>query len=410
MLHFLRHNARWIGGGFLLTFLSSFGQTFFISLSSAEIRAEFALSHGEFGAIYMFATLASAATLPFLGRIVDSMSVKATVMLVVPALAAACLAFGLVVNVTMLVVVVFALRLLGQGMMTHIAITAMGRWFEAQRGRAVSIVSLGHQAGEMSLPLIFAGIVAWGLEWREIWFGCAVVLGLVGLPAAMRLLAVDRTPGTAENGTAGERPGSWTVSAVMRDPWFWIAMTGVLAPAFIGTTIFFHQDYLVERNGWSPLAFASGFALLGVMTITAGLLAGVVVDRVGAVRLLPVFPVPLALSCFALANPGGEVTIILMFGLLGTSYGISQTLFGALWPEVYGTRHLGAIRSTVVAMMVFATAAGPGVTGWLIDAGIPLEVQIGWAGAYCLVMAIVLALASRAFGGRRGVAVRAEAT
>ena len=58
-LNFLRENARWLAGGFLLTLFSSFGQTFFISLSAGEIRAEYGLSHGTFGTLYMVATLAS---------------------------------------------------------------------------------------------------------------------------------------------------------------------------------------------------------------------------------------------------------------------------------------------------------------------------------------------------------------
>jgi hypothetical protein len=58
---FLRDNARWLGGGFLLTMFSSFGQAFFIDLSGNGIRETFHLSGGGFGGIYMLATLASAA-------------------------------------------------------------------------------------------------------------------------------------------------------------------------------------------------------------------------------------------------------------------------------------------------------------------------------------------------------------
>ena len=86
---FLRENARWLLGGFLLTFFSSFGQTFFISLSGGAIREEYGLSNGEWGGLYMAATLCSALTLPFLGRIVDVISVSRTVFIIVPALAIA---------------------------------------------------------------------------------------------------------------------------------------------------------------------------------------------------------------------------------------------------------------------------------------------------------------------------------
>ena len=68
MLEFIRRNFRWIAGGFMLTYFSSFGQTYFISASVSEWRAAFGLTHGEFGRIYMFATLASALCLPLVGN------------------------------------------------------------------------------------------------------------------------------------------------------------------------------------------------------------------------------------------------------------------------------------------------------------------------------------------------------
>jgi len=52
LIRFLSSNSRWLAAGGILTFLSSFGQTFFISIFAGEIRAEFGLSHGEWGGIY----------------------------------------------------------------------------------------------------------------------------------------------------------------------------------------------------------------------------------------------------------------------------------------------------------------------------------------------------------------------
>ena len=148
---FVRDNVRWLAGGFLLTFFSSFGQTFFISLSAGSIRSEFGLSHGEFGSVYMIATLASALTLSQLGKIVDSLSVSRVALIIIPLLALFAASMAFANSLVLLVLAIFGLRLFGQGMMTHNAITAMGRWYVAQRGRAVSVASLGHQVGEAAL-------------------------------------------------------------------------------------------------------------------------------------------------------------------------------------------------------------------------------------------------------------------
>ena len=406
MIDFIRTNARWIGGGFLLTFLSSFGQTFFIALSAGELRAALDLSHGGFAQLYMIATLGSALTLPFLGRIVDLTSVTRTLALCVPLLAAGCVLLSTATTIPLVVVALYMLRLFGQGMMTHIAMTAMGRWYAANRGRAVSLVATGHQAGEALLPLAFVAALGAGLDWRTVWLIAAGSLLIAGLPVAATLLSRERE---AASGPAADQatPGGWTRGQVLRDPLFWIAMTGVLAPAFIGTSIFFHQVHLIELRGWDPVRFAAGFTMLGAVTVVATLVAGRIVDTTGAIRLLPAFPIPLALSCLALGTIEGHAAIFLFFGLMGLSYGFSQTLFGALWPEMYGTRHLGAVRSVVVSFMVLATALGPAVTGALIDAGVGFPTQVLAMGAYTLAIVAVLLPVSRAALAREAVAARA---
>jgi MFS family permease len=388
MLNFLKLNFRWIAGGFLLTYFSSFGQTFFISASIGEWRTAFDLSHGEIGRLYMFATLASAACLPFVGRLVDVMPERRIILIVIPVLAAATLLAAYAPSVAVLVVAIFLLRLFGQGMMTHIALTATGRWFEAQRGRAVSLVVLGHQGGEATLPLIFS-MVAMAFGYRAGWVGGAAALLLIGLPFAWWAYRKPRQATPLESAQADQATPlrQWTRGEVLRDPAFWLLLIGVLAPPFVGTTIFYHQDYLTELRNWPPQFYALSLSVVAVTTVVFALLCGALIDRIRAVSLLPFFLLPLGASCFVLTIDGPAELLFLVMFLLGIAYGISSTLFGALWPEIYGVRHLGAIRSVTVSAMVFATAAGPGLTGTLIDRGIALPEQMLGVGVYCLLAA-----------------------
>lgn len=394
IIRFLFDNARWIVAGFLLTFFSAFGQTYFISLSAGAVRDEFGLSHGGFGTLYMVATLASALTLPWLGRIVDWYSTRKVVFIVVPALAAACAAMTINHSLVALAVIIYLLRLFGQGMMTQTAFTATARWFVGSRGRAISLVTLGHNVGEAIFPLLFV-VAAGVVGWRGTWAMAAGLLIVFALPVAGSLIRGERQP------RAGDKPESrrvsrdWTRGEVLRDPLFHIILAGVLAPGFIGTTIFFHQIYLVELRGWSLESFAASFALMSLLTITFALVSGHLVDRFSAVSLLPGFLVPLSLACLVLGLFDGQWSAFAFMALLGMSYGISSTLFGALWPELYGLEHLGSIRSIVVAFMVFATAMGPGITGYLIDIGVSYPVQIVAMGFYCIVASAVLFWASR---------------
>lgn len=403
-IRFLARNARWIAGGFLMTFFSSVGQTFFISLSAGEIRAEYGLSHGQFGGIYMMATLGSALTLPWIGRIVDFYGAAKVALLIVPMLALGAVGMAYSTQVAMLVVVIYMLRLFGQGMMTQNALTATGRWFAANRGRAISYVTLGNNAGEATFPFAFVAISGL-VGWRNTWLVAAAVLVLVALPLIVALTRTEREPASDDPGDIKPPVRDWTRAEVLRDPPFWLLLTGVLAPPFIGTTIMFHQVYLVELRHWSMAAFAASFAISSGMTIIFALIAGWLIDKFSALRLLPVFLLPLSLACFALGSLEAQWSAFLFMALLGISYGFSSTLFGAVWPEVYGVKYLGAVRSVVVAIMVFATAVGPGLTGALIDMGVSYPAQIITMGIYCLSVAGLMFVTSRRLMARQSAAL-----
>jgi len=185
-------------------------------------------------------------------------------------------------------------------------------------------------------------------------------------------------------------------------------LTGVLAPPFIGTIIFYHQDYLTALNDWPPRYYAMSLSVMALTTVTFALLGGAIIDRFRAATVLPVFLLPLSATCFVFASGGSTTSLLVAMVLLGMSYGFSSTLFGAVWPEVYGTANLGSIRSIIISAMVFATAAGPGLTGTLIDRGIALPEQMTWFGAYCLLAALAVGFASqrlrsRHFRARAGV-------
>jgi MFS family permease len=394
MFEFIRRNFRWIAGGFMLTYFSSFGQTYFISASVAEWQAAFGLSHGEFGRLYMLATLASALCIPLVGRLVDFVQAHRMIALVVPVLAGATLLAGYASSVTVLAIAIFLLRLFGQGMMTHIALTATGRWFIAERGRAVSLVVLGHQGGEATIPLAFAALtIAYG--YRVGWAVAALALLVFGLPFAYWCYRKPRVPHgqRSTEKTSSPEVRSWTRREVLRDPIFWVLLTGVLAPAFIGTTIFYHQNYLTALHDWPPQLFAMSLLVMASTTVGCALITGAVIDRFGAASVLSYFLLPLSGACFALAYSGPEITLFIVMVLLGISYGISSTLFGSLWPEIYGLANLGAVRSITVAAAVFATAAGPGLTGTLIDRGMGLPAQMIFFGAYCLLAAAAMTIA-----------------
>ncbi len=393
---FLETNARWLLCGALLMFWSSFGQTFFIGLFAGDIQAEFGLSHGEFGTIYMIGTIASAVTMIWLGATVDRHPPARIASLVIIGLAVTCFLMSVASSALVLVLVIYGLRLFGQGMMTQVAMTSVGRWFAANRGRAVAVATLGYEVGVAILPATVVLSSAL-IGWRQTWAVGALLLLAVAMPTLRMLFAVERTPAAmqSEIDVSAVPVRDWTRREVIVDPVFWLINLGMLGPPFIGTSIMFHQIHLVDTKGWGLGLFAASYPVFAATTVIMALVLGWAIDRFGATRMLPAFLLPMAIGLIVLTEIDSWIAIPVFMVLFGANSAFMSTLNGSLWPGIYGTRNLGAIRSVVVALMVFSSALGPGCVGLLIDQGVTLDLQFEVMAVYCIAISGLLLFVSR---------------
>ncbi len=397
-LSFLRYNARYLAFGFLLNFSSFFGQTPFIALFAGDIRAAFGLSHGDFGSLYLIATIASALSLTIYGRLADRISLGILGMIALAGLALMALSMSLVGSIGVLIIVLYGLRLFGQGMTGHVSMTAMGRWYTQARGRTMSFASLGHPIGQALFPIVTVGLVA-AFGWRQAWIVGAIYLA-VAAPLAFYLAIRD--PGEEAEAALAQakeeyiRPvRHWSRSEVMRDPLFYVLLPGVLAPPFMMTGVFFHQVHLIESKGWSLTLFASGYPVYSGFTVILSLLTGWAIDKYGSGRLLPYYLLPMATALAILGAVDAPWAVFAFMILGGISSGVGMSLIGTLWPELYGTQNLGAVRSIIVGGMVMATALAPGIMGWLIDANVHIENQLFAMSVWAFAAALLFTVLSR---------------
>lgn len=396
-LRFLRDNAPFLSVGVLLTFLSGFGQTYFISIFAGVIREDFGLSHGAWGSIYAVGTMASAAVMVWSGALTDRFRVRTLGAFVLCGLAAASVALALLPTVWLLPVVIFALRLFGQGMSSHLAVVAMARWFVTTRGRALSIATLGFSVGEAFLPLIFVSLMT-VVPWRMLWI-LAAAITLLLLPVVLRLLRNERTPQSVAEETSAVGLGGrhWTRDNVLRHWMFWAITPALLGPPAWGTALFFHQVHLAEVKGWAHLDYVALFPGYTLVAIGAMLASGWAIDRFGTGWLMPLVQLPVAAGFAVLAVAGtlgaGAIGLI----LVGITTGMNATVSSAFWAEFYGTRHLGAVKAMAAAIMVLGSALGPGITGVLIDWGVSFPDQMaGIAIWFVLAFALTQAALVRA--------------
>lgn len=379
--------------GFVMAFGSSFGQTYFISLFSAEFRAAFGLSHGGFGALYSAATLTSGLLLLWAGGMIDRVDLRLFGGLVLVGIAGASALAAATTGPVMLVVTIFCLRFFGQGLASHTAVTAVARYADPRvRGRSVSLAALGFPAGEAVWPAVAVAMIAL-IGWRWTYGGAALLALGVYLPLALVLLAghgrrhAALMARTDDGGDGGMR--QWTRREVIGDPTFLWSMAAVLAPSFIVTGVLFHQVHLTETKGWDLSVFAAGYVAFAGCQIAVALVTGPAVDRVGARRVARVYLAPLAAGLTLLAASDAVWAGLVFLALCGATSGASSTLLGTLWAEIYGVRHLGAIRALVSAFSVVSSALSPALMGWALDAGVSIE-AIALACAAYVVCAIAL--------------------
>ncbi len=366
---FVKNNFRFLLFGFILTFCSSFGQTFFIGIFNPFIRQDLSLSHSEFGMIYSLATLLSSFSLIWIGKKIDDFKIIYFAIAVCLFLSFAAFFLTLVTNIILLFFGIYFLRLSGQGLMTHTASTSMAKFFDLNRGKALSISWLGLSLGEGILPYLIIFFMKF-VSWKMIWMGLSIFLLCLVIPVVFFILQTyqDGTTEQSENKpTIDHQIKNWTRAEVLKDSKFYFLLPAVLAPAFLTTGIFINQIYIFESKNWSMLLLAQGFTLYAIVSVITLAISGFLIDKFSAIKVLPFYLLP-TMSAYALVIfSGWSLVPITMMILIAMTNGTSSVLLTSTWSEIYGTKHLGGIRSITVSFFVFSTAVAPVLFGYLID-------------------------------------------
>lgn len=394
-IRFIRDNAPFLLAGALLSFLSSFGQTFFISIFGGEIREAYGLSNGDWGLLYMVGTGASAAVMVLAGGLADIFRVRTLGIAVVLALGVASVAMSINTSTIGLVFVIFALRFFGQGMATHMSVVAMARWFMATRGRALAVAGMGFMLAEATLPLTMVWLKSF-IDWRTLWLMFALMCAVAAV-ILYRLLRLERTPQAKadETATTGLLGRHWTRAMALRHPLFWLMTPAIVFFSAFGTVFWFQQVQFAEVKGISHLALVAVFPLGTTALAISTIFYGWAIDRYGVIKLMPLYIIPYIIAfCLHWYAPNLIWTAVAVV-LMGISGGGNATILSACWAEFYGTRNIGSIKAAATALMVLGSAVGPGLSGVLIDAGIGIEVQmLGYAACFTFA-AVMMALAAR---------------
>ncbi len=380
--------------GFIFTFFSSFGQSFFLGIFNTSIRETLSITHGQFGSIYASATLCSSLLLIWVGKKIDDINIFRFAIYVTLLLSFSCFFFSKISSIVFLFIAIFLMRFSGQGMMSHTATTTVSRYFTKSRGRALSICWFGLSSAEFILPVLMVFLLSL-TTWQNIWTVIALLI-LVFLPIAsfflVRTVKLDTRESTEGEEFKEENIKQWKRIEVIKDYKFYIVSMNMLAMPWIATGVFVYQSFITESKNWGPFVIAQSFMSYSVFSVVTLLISGFLIDKFTSRKLLIFMNIPLFLSTFVIIYFDAQFTAFIFLGLIGISNGLANVLGSSTWAEVYGVKHIGSIKALTTALMVFSTAFGTALFGILIDIGFSIEKIAIISALYILISFILLFL------------------
>ena len=384
-------NKKVIIFGFIFTFFSSFGQSFFLGLFNAPIRNELGITHGQFGSIYASATICSSLLLIWVGKKIDDYRILNYSFFIVILLFVSTLFFSFINSVYLLAAGIFLMRLSGQGLMSHASTTTISRFFERSRGKALSTIWFGLSTAEFILPVLMTYFFLI-YSWRTVWQGIAVLI-ILFLPLVIlntiKSINLDSREVDINPNQKKTKIKSWRRRDVIKDYRFYIVSLNMLAMPWMATGIFVYQSFITESKLWEIYTIPKAFMVYSMTSILTLFMSGFLVDKFTGRKLILYMNLPLLLAMFTLFQFNHEISAYVFLGLIGVSNGLANILGSSTWAEIYGVKYIGSIKALTTAFMVFATAFGTALFGFLIDKGFSIE-NIAFVGGAYIVISLAL--------------------
>ena len=368
-------NLKVILFGFIFTFFSSFGQSFFLGLFNTSIRDELSITHGQFGSIYASATLLSSFVLIWVGKKIDDINIFKFAFFVIILLSFSSLFFSYISSINILFIAIFLMRFSGQGLMSHTATTTVSRYFTKSRGKALSTSWFGLSTAEFILPVLIIYLLSI-YEWKSIWMSISILV-ILFLPLTSYLLVKNLNFQSRENNEGSikheNKIKNWKRIEVIKDYRFYIICANMLAMPWIATGTFVYQSFILSSKNWGPYIIAQSFMAYSIFSVITLIISGVLIDKFTSRKLIIYMNIPLLISVFIIIYFNHPFTSFIFLGLIGISNGFANVLGSSTWAEIYGVKHIGSIKALTTALMVFATAFGTALFGLLIDKGFTIE-------------------------------------
>lgn len=253
----------------------------------------------------------------------------------------------------------------------------LANWFKEKSGTAVGIAFAGAGIGNMIFtPIANYLISVYG--WRSAYVILGVLMMIITLPFTMFI--IKNKPSDLGIVAYGERQHSrsakdggkeevqgYTLSELMKTPFFWIIMFCMIVVNIVSCGINSHLPSYMQDIGHSA-TFAAFIVSSGSLMLTFGkVILGFMSDKLGGTSIVAISCAALTLSLVALM--GSPVTILAIFAGLLHGFGTS---FGSVGPpiitrQLFGEKDYSSVMSVVSMTSGIGMAIGAPFCGVIYD-------------------------------------------
>lgn len=411
-------------------FASAPGQTYAFSVFLDPVIEDLGWSRTLISSLYFFGSLTAAGIIVGVGRLLDKFGARVMLGAVAIVFGGVLIGMSRVQHPVEMYLGFTAIRTLGQGSLSLIPITLVSLWFIRIRGKALALTALGAAAASGVFPPVIHVLIS-SFGWRDAWIMLAfIVWGLLLLPS---LLLVRRSPesvgllpdgDTRPSSRSGQRSSSarrgdqrsmpatgadspapsspdrgeqraslapqadspapsslehgdqWVLREALRTRTLWLLLIAGSSQSLISTALMFHQVSLLSEKGLDAGTAATIFSVIAPMIVIGQFLSGYLADRLPNRFLLAGGQITLASAMLVTFGISAPWHAFFYGGLLGVSAGFLMNTTNTIWPNYFGRRNLGSIRSVANVGMMASAALGPLPFGALFDATSSFDVAV----------------------------------
>lgn len=343
-----------------------------LGLFMRPFEQEFGWGRGEVSVVLSILIVATALSLPFIGRIVDRVGARRVLLPSLIAMAACLGAIPLFVSELWHLAVVFLLiGTIAAGTNSVPYMPVLSAWFIRRRGLAIGISIAGIGLGYAYVPLLVQYMID-QYGWRSGYYALAGIVVLVSWPVIFLLFRdtpaqMGLEPDGATTGVV-PRAASRTVGhlprEILRRSEFWMLVVIFVTLSFVLNGLLAHLVPMLTDRGMKPSAAASVAATEGVTVFFSRIMIGFLMDRFFAPHVAMVFfalsAIGLGMFVMGAVGPTAFAAIV----LVGLSLGAEVDILAYLTGRYFGLRSFGAAYGLLFAAILVGTALGPVAFGY----------------------------------------------